>query len=76
MVYVYLQDERYMVVMNDRQVMKLISAQEDLPSGMHPVLMREYAGYYTVNYKQLLLSSDEVWAGCIYLNNLDDNASL
>lgn len=59
LVYVYLQDERYMVVMNDRQVMKLISAQEDLPSGMHPVLMQKYAGYYTVNYKQLLLSSDE-----------------
>ncbi len=48
LVYVQVQDERYMVVMNDRQVMKLVLAQDELATGMHPNLMPKYVGYYTL----------------------------
>lgn len=58
-VLVQIQDERYMVVMNDRQVMKLVLPQDELATGMHPIYLQKYAHYYTLNYKQQLLSSDE-----------------
>ncbi len=70
LVYVQVQDERYMVVMNDRQVMKLVLAQDELATGMHPILMQKYVGYYTLNYKELRLSSDE-FGQVFFVENAD-----
>lgn len=57
-----LNDERYLVVMNDRQIMKLVKEQDELNVGMHPIIMKRYADFYMFSYKHLNLNTDEYGA--------------
>ena len=59
LVHIHVNDKRYLLVMNDRQVMKMIQEQDELALGMHPILMKKYADYYQMSYKQFNLSTDE-----------------
>ena len=59
LVQIWLNDQRYIVAMNDRQVMKLFQEQDELSAGMHPIVIKKYSDYYVLSYKQLNLSSDE-----------------
>ena len=66
-------DQAYMVVMNDRQIQKLVLLQDDLPLGMHPLMMKKYADYYLISYKDLNLSTDELGAAH-FADSLDDRS--
>lgn len=57
-----LNDERYLVVMNDRHIMKLVKEQDELNVGMHPIIMKRYADFYMFSYKHLNLHTDEYGA--------------
>jgi SAM-dependent methyltransferase len=59
LVHIYYNDMRYTVVMNDRQIMKLVHEQAELSTGMHPLLMKKYSDYYLISYKQFNFSCDE-----------------
>ena len=59
LVHIYYNDMRYTVVMNDRQIMKLVHEQAELSAGMHPLLMKKYSDYYLISYKQFNFSCDE-----------------
>jgi hypothetical protein len=59
LVQINLNDERYVVAMNDRQVMKLFKEQEPLTAGMHPIVIKKYSDFYLLSYKQLNLSTNE-----------------
>ena len=67
-----LNDERYLVVMNDRHIMKLIKEQDELSLGMHPILMKRYSDFYMFSYKQLNLSTNEYGAAA-FINDSDKN---
>lgn len=58
LVSVELNDQSYLIVMNDRQVMQLLDEDEPLDAGIHPLLLRKYVGYYLITYQQLYLSAD------------------
>lgn len=51
--------ERYIVAMNDRRVMKLFKDEDALTTDMSPILIKKYADYFVLSYKQLSLNSDE-----------------
>ena len=55
-------DQALIVVMNDRQMMKLIRTEEAVPVGHHPLLMKKYSDYYALAYKAQYLSTDEFGA--------------
>ena len=59
MVQIHLNDERYIVAMNDRLVMKLFKEQDALGVGMSPLIIKKYEDYFVVSYKNLNLASDE-----------------
>ena len=59
LVQITLNDERYIVAMNDRRVMKLFKEQDALGMGMHPLIIKKYDDYFVISYKNLNLSSDE-----------------
>ncbi|TCB80037.1 hypothetical protein [Acinetobacter sp. ANC 4173] len=59
LVQISLNDERYVIAMNDRHVMKLFKEQDELSAGMHPLVLKKYSDYYLLSYKQFNLSSDE-----------------
>lgn len=67
-----LNDERYLVVMNDRHIMKLIKEQDELSLGMHPILMKRYSDFYMFSYKQLNLSTNEYGAAA-FIDASDKN---
>lgn len=67
-----LNDERYLVVMNDRHIMKLIKEQDELSLAMHPILMKRYSDFYMFSYKQLNLSTNEYGAAA-FINDSDKN---
>lgn len=54
-----LNDERYVVAMNDRHVMKLFKEYEPLTAGMHPIVMKKYSDFYVLSYKHLNLNNNE-----------------
>ena len=56
------QDERWIVSMNDRHIMKLIREDDALAIGMHPLVLKKYTDYYVISYKQWYLYSDELGA--------------
>lgn len=62
LVRIFVNDEAYLVTMNDRRVMKLCREQEALGVGMHPLVIKKYSDYYILSYKDLSLSSDEFGA--------------
>ena len=55
-------DERYLITMNDRMMMKLVKEQDELSVGMHPLVLKKYSDYYAISYKHLHLASDEYGA--------------
>ncbi|TQR53180.1 hypothetical protein [Acinetobacter sp. RF14B] len=67
-----LNDERYLVVMNDRHIMKLVKEQDTLSLGMHPILMKRYEDFYIFSYKQLNLSTNEYGAAS-FVDSSDKN---
>jgi len=67
-----LNDERYLVVMNDRHMMKLVKEQEPLSVGMHPILMKCYTDFYMFSYKELSLKTDEYGAAA-FVDDSDKN---
>lgn len=67
-----LNDERYLVVMNDRHMMKLVKEQEPLSVGMHPILMKRYTDFYMFSYKELSLKTDEYGAAA-FVDDSDKN---
>ncbi|MFV5492384.1 hypothetical protein [Acinetobacter sp. ASP199] len=67
-----LNDERYLVVMNDRHIMKLVKEQEPLSVGMHPILMKRYTDFYMLSYKELSLKTDEYGAAA-FVDDSDKN---
>ncbi|WP_347455339.1 hypothetical protein [Acinetobacter thermotolerans] len=67
-----LNDERYLVVMNDRHIMKLVKEQDALSVGMHPILMKRYADYYMFSYKELNLRTDE-YGAATFVDDSDKN---
>ncbi|PUQ99908.1 MULTISPECIES: hypothetical protein [Acinetobacter] len=67
-----LNDERYLVVMNDRHIMKLVKEQEPLSVGMHPILMKRYTDFYMFSYKELSLKTDEYGAAA-FVDDSDKN---
>ena len=62
LVHILRQDERWLVTMNDRHVMKLIREEDALGIGMHPLVMKKYSDYYVIAYKQQYLLSNELGA--------------
>ena len=62
LVHILRNEERYLVIMNDRWVMKLIREEDALGIGMHPLVMKKYSDYYVISYKQLHLYSNELGA--------------
>ncbi len=54
-----LNNERYMVVMNDRRIMRLVKEQDALSPDMSPIVLKKYPDFYVLSYKNLNLSCDE-----------------
>lgn len=73
LVQIYLNDERYIVAMNDRHVMKLFKEAEALSLGMHPLVIKKYSDYLMISYKNLNLSSDE-FGGNSFVEDLPESA--
>lgn len=67
-----LNDERYLVVMNDRHIMKLVKERDALSVGMHPILMKRYVDYYMFSYKELNLRTDE-YGAATFVDDSDKN---
>ena len=59
LVQITLNDERYVVAMNDRHIMKLFKEHEPLIAGMHPIVMKKYSDFYVLSYKHLNLNNNE-----------------
>lgn len=62
LVQITLNDERYVVAMNDRHIMKLFKEHEPLTAGMHPIVMKKYSDFYVLSYKHLNFSSVPTFA--------------
>lgn len=59
---IMLNGETYLLVMNDRGVIKLIQSNEALNVGMHPIILKKYTDYYQISYKGLQLTTDKYGA--------------
>ncbi|MNG49801.1 hypothetical protein D3C78_162430 [compost metagenome] len=59
LVQITLNDERYVVAMNDRHIMKLFKEHEPLTAGMHPIVLKKYTDFYVLSYKHLNLNNNE-----------------
>jgi len=59
LVQITLNDERYVVAMNDRHIMKLFKEHEPLTTGMHPIVLKKYSDFYVLSYKHLNLNNNE-----------------
>lgn len=54
-----LNNEIYLLAMNDRKVIKLFKSEEPLTSDMNPFVIKKYSDCFAISYKQLNLSFDE-----------------
>ncbi|WP_342063580.1 hypothetical protein Q7574_01890 [Acinetobacter pittii] len=54
-----LNNEIYLLAMNDRKVIKLFKNEEPLTSDMSPFVIKKYSDCFAISYKQLNLSFDE-----------------
>lgn len=54
-----LNNETYLLAMNDRKVIKLFKNEEPLTSDMSPFVIKKYSDCFAISYKQLNLSFDE-----------------
>jgi hypothetical protein len=73
LVYVTYNDERSIVTMNDRGMMKLVKATDPLGVGLHPLIMKKYSDYFVLSYKNLNLYSDE-YGGNDFTEELSETA--
>ncbi len=51
--------ERYLIVMNDRRVMRLINDEDALSTDMNPIVVKKYPDFYVLSYKDLNVRSSE-----------------
>lgn len=58
-VHIELNNEIYLLGMNDRKVIKLFKSNEPLTSDMSPFVIKKYSDFFAISYKQLNLSCDE-----------------
>ncbi|WP_336039941.1 hypothetical protein [Acinetobacter calcoaceticus] len=58
-VHIELNNETYLLGMNDRKVIKLFKREEPLTSDMSPFVIKKYSDFFAISYKQLNLSCDE-----------------
>lgn len=58
-VHIELNNETYLLGMNDRKVIKLFKREESLTSDMSPFVVKKYSDFFAISYKQLNLSCDE-----------------
>lgn len=58
-VHIELNNEIYLLAMNDRKVIKLFKREEPLTSDMSPFVIKKYSDCFAISYKQLNLSCDE-----------------
>ncbi|USP40847.1 hypothetical protein [Acinetobacter sp. XS-4] len=58
-VHIELNDETYLLGMNDRKVIKLFKYEQPLTSDMNPFVIKKYSEFFAISYKQLNLSCDE-----------------
>lgn len=58
-VQIELNNESYLLGMNDRKVIKLFKREEPLTSDMSPFVIKKYSDFFAISYKQLNLSCDE-----------------
>lgn len=58
-VHIELNNEVYLLAMNDRKVIKLFKSEEPLTSDMSPFVIKKYSDCFAISYKQLNLSFDE-----------------
>ena len=59
LVQIELNQERYLLAMNDRRVIKLFKSGDAFTSDMSPFVVKQYSDAMTLSYKQLNLSCDE-----------------
>ena len=58
-VHIELNNEVYLLAMNDRKIIKLFKSEEPLTSDMSPFVIKKYSDCFAISYKQLNLSFDE-----------------
>ncbi|MHC3125143.1 hypothetical protein, partial [Acinetobacter sp. GN11] len=58
-IHIELNNETYLLGMNDRKVIKLFKYEEPLTSDMSPFVVKKYSDFFAISYKQLNLSCDE-----------------
>ena len=58
-VHIELNNEIYLLAMNDRKIIKLFKSEEPLTSDMSPFVIKKYSDCFAISYKQLNLSFDE-----------------
>lgn len=58
-VHIELNNETYLLGMNDRKVIKFFKSNEPLTSDMSPFVIKKYSDFFAISYKQLNLSCDE-----------------
>ncbi|MDX8163423.1 hypothetical protein [Acinetobacter pittii] len=58
-VHIELNNEVYLLAMNDRKIIKLFKSEEPLTSDMSPFVIKKYSDSFAISYKQLNLSCDE-----------------
>lgn len=59
---IHLNGENFLLMMNDRHIIKLYREDEDLSLGMHPLILKKYSDFYQISYKDLNLTTDEFGA--------------
>ena len=55
-----LNNERYIVGMNDRRVMKLFKEDDALSTDMSPIVVKKYPEYYVLSYKEQNMRCDSL----------------
>ncbi|ENW97648.1 hypothetical protein F903_00164 [Acinetobacter sp. NIPH 298] len=71
-----LNNERYLLTMNDRGIHKLIPVGEPLPLDQSPLVFKQYADFCSVSYKQLTLCCGAEGLSHFIENNADEQTKL
>ncbi|SSS05994.1 Uncharacterised protein [Acinetobacter baumannii] len=57
--HIELNNEIYLLGMNDRKIIKLFKQGDALSSDMSPFVIKQYADFFALSYKQFNLDCDE-----------------
>lgn len=71
-----LNDEYYLLSMNDRGIHKLVKEGEAFALDQSPLVFKHYADFYSLSYKQLTLSCDPQGLTQFIENNADEQTKL